>query len=184
MRNLFQNFFTMQLRYDLWRKGRLQYLSTNLYGSLWFGLCLQCSPTAPSRLQQMGPPMKALSHRIVLIPFFCTFGYLQLSIYLLTYMGVFDLAFVSTYRWNGRIKPDKWHLGRKRGYLWFYLMRFDHDPVLLGSCIERKSNGFLVAFCKTWLCSLAEELMCWKYFHSLMPRSPCWYTGGWLVLNM
>ena len=26
---------------------------------------------------------------------FCTFGYLQLSIYLLTYMGVFDLAFVS-----------------------------------------------------------------------------------------
>ena len=44
------------------------YLSTNLYGSLWFGLCLQCSPTAPSRLQQMGPLMKAFSHRIVLIP--------------------------------------------------------------------------------------------------------------------
>ena len=27
---------------------------------------------------------------------FCTFGYLQLSIYLLTYMGVFDLAIVSS----------------------------------------------------------------------------------------
>ena len=46
------------------------YLSTNLYGSLWFGLCLQCSPIAPSRLQQMGSPMKALSHSIILIPFF------------------------------------------------------------------------------------------------------------------
>ena len=36
-------------------------------------------------------------------------------IYLLTYMGVFDLAFVSTYRQNCWIKPDNWHLGRKRG---------------------------------------------------------------------
>ena len=26
--------------------------STNLYGSLWFGLCLQCSPTAPSQSQR------------------------------------------------------------------------------------------------------------------------------------
>ena len=43
------------------------YLFTNLYGSLWFGHCLQCSPTAPSRLQKMGPPMKALCHKIVLI---------------------------------------------------------------------------------------------------------------------
>ena len=34
---------------------------------------------------------------------------------LLTYMGVFDLAFVSTYRQNCWIKPNIWHLGRKRG---------------------------------------------------------------------
>ena len=34
---------------------------------LAFGL--QCSPTPPSRLQQMGPPMKALSPRIKLKPF-------------------------------------------------------------------------------------------------------------------
>ena len=39
----------------------------------------------------------------------------QCTIYLLTYMRVFDLAFVSTYRRNGQIKPDKWHLCRKRG---------------------------------------------------------------------
>ena len=32
--------------------------------------CLQCSPTAPSQLQQMGPPMKALSPRSERIPFF------------------------------------------------------------------------------------------------------------------
>ena len=46
------------------------YLSTNLYGSLQFGLCLQCSPTPPSQLQQMGPPMKALSPRSVFTSFF------------------------------------------------------------------------------------------------------------------
>ena len=38
-----------------------------------------------------------------------------ISIYLLTYMGVFDLAYVSTYCQNCRIKPDIWHLGRKSG---------------------------------------------------------------------
>jgi len=47
------------------------------------------------------------------------------------------------------IKLNKWPLGRKKGSFWFYLTGFDHDPMLLGSCIERKSNGFLVAFCKT-----------------------------------
>ena len=35
---------------------------------------------------------------------------ITLIIYLLTYMGVFDLAFVSTYRQNCWIKLDNWHL--------------------------------------------------------------------------
>ena len=32
---------------------------------------------------------------------------IQIYLSIITYMGVFDLAFVSTYRRNSRIKPDK-----------------------------------------------------------------------------
>ena len=39
------------------------------YQVLFWG-CLQCSPTAPSQLQQMGPHMKTLSPRSVPTPFF------------------------------------------------------------------------------------------------------------------
>ena len=41
-----------------------------------------------------------------------------ISIYLLTYMGVFDLAYVSTYCQNCWIKPDIWHLGKKSSIYW------------------------------------------------------------------
>ena len=45
------------------------YYLYNNYQVLFWG-CLQCSPTAPSQLQQMGPPMKALSPRSERIAFF------------------------------------------------------------------------------------------------------------------
>ena len=45
---------------------------------------------------------------------------------------------VATYRQIHWIKLNKWALDGKRGSLWFYLMGFDNDPMLLGSGIERK----------------------------------------------
>ena len=111
------------------------------------------------------------------------FPYSRLLLKVFIYKIIIKWLFVvvATYLQNHWIQPGKWHLGRKRGYSWLYLTGFDHGPMFLGSCIERKSNGFLVAVCKTWLCSLAERLICCKYFYSLMPRSPWWSTGGWLV---
>ena len=41
------------------------------------------------------------------------------------------------------IKPDKWHLGGKRGPLHFYLMGFGPDQMPLGDCIEGKSKTLL-----------------------------------------
>ena len=79
----------------------------------------------------------------------------MISCHLAEYWKIYNIIIkwlfvvVATYRRIPWIKLNKWPLGGKRGSLWFYLTGFDHDPMLLGSCIERKSNGFLVAFCKT-----------------------------------
>ena len=48
-----------------------------------------------------------------------------LSTSLLAYMGVFDLAFVSTYLRICWIKPDNWHHGRKRG-IWASILTGFH----------------------------------------------------------
>ena len=67
------------------------------------------------------------------IPFYIIYVSLMLDflfqygmIHLLTYMGVFDLAFVSKYRQICWIKPDNWHLGRKRGIWASIIAGFDY----------------------------------------------------------
>ena len=100
---------------------------------------------------------------------------------IIVYNVIIKWLFVIVATYRGWIKLNKWPLGRMRGSLWLYQMGFYHDPILLGSCIERKSNGFLVACCKTWFCSLAEKINMLQIFLFTHHAKKSVVIRGWLA---
>ena len=57
---------------------------------------------------------------------------------------------------NRWIKPDKWHLGRKRGSLRFYLTGFGLDPTPLGCRIEGKQKELFAAIFQLQILTLCN----------------------------
>ena len=72
---------------------------------------------------------------------------------------------VATYRQIHWIKLNKWPLGGKRGSLWFYLTGFDHDLMLLGSCIESRVDVTSASLLPSLPRARAQE-RAWPF--------PCW----------